>query len=251
MHASGEKRVVRTWSRRSTITPEMVGLHLRRAQRAQVHPGVRHRRTWSVTSSASSRRRAPSTATRATARPTSRPDPADGRRRRRSAGSEGVDHGSTRHQPSSAHRAAQGPPGRRPGARQARRRGARHPRSTCRRRRRAMLAKTLKSAVANAENTPARRRRPALREAHHASTAARPRSASCRARTGAPPSCASAPRHITRRRRRTRSVRRPAMGQKVHPRGFRLGVIETVTRSWFARREYASCCTRISSCASS
>jgi small subunit ribosomal protein S19 len=25
LHASGEKRIIRTWSRRSTITPEMVG----------------------------------------------------------------------------------------------------------------------------------------------------------------------------------------------------------------------------------
>jgi small subunit ribosomal protein S3 len=29
------------------------------------------------------------------------------------------------------------------------------------------------------------------------------------------------------------------MGQKVHPRGFRLGVIETSDSKWFTRREYA------------
>ena len=28
------------------------------------------------------------------------------------------------------------------------------------------------------------------------------------------------------------------MGQKVHPRGFRLGVIESSDSKWYARREY-------------
>ncbi len=44
---------------------------------------------------------------------------------------------------------------------------------------------------------------------------------------------------------RQRGVGR-AMGQKVHPKGFRLGVIESWDSKWFARREYASCCTRTS-----
>ena len=43
----------------------------------------------------------------------------------------------------------------------------------------------------------ARRRRRALREAHHASTRARPRSASCRARTGAPRQLRKRTSHIT------------------------------------------------------
>ena len=43
MNASGEKRVVKTWSRRSTITPGHGRPHVRGAQRPQVHPGVRHR----------------------------------------------------------------------------------------------------------------------------------------------------------------------------------------------------------------
>ena len=30
------------------------------------------------------------------------------------------------------------------------------------------------------------------------------------------------------------------MGQKVHPRGFRLGVIEQSDSKWFARRDYAA-----------
>ncbi len=37
------KKVIKTWSRRSTIIPEFVGLHLRRAQRQEVHPGFRDR----------------------------------------------------------------------------------------------------------------------------------------------------------------------------------------------------------------
>ena len=37
MNESRQKQVVRTWSRRSTITPEMVGLHNRRAQRAKIY----------------------------------------------------------------------------------------------------------------------------------------------------------------------------------------------------------------------
>ena len=43
MNAKNEKKVVRTWSRRSTILPEFVGHTAGRAQRQEVHPGVRHR----------------------------------------------------------------------------------------------------------------------------------------------------------------------------------------------------------------
>ncbi len=43
MNASGDKRVIKTWSRRSTVIPEMVGHTHRGAQRQQVHPGVRQR----------------------------------------------------------------------------------------------------------------------------------------------------------------------------------------------------------------
>ena len=41
MNSAREKRVIKTWSRRSTITPEMIGPHLRGAQRAQVHSRLR------------------------------------------------------------------------------------------------------------------------------------------------------------------------------------------------------------------
>ena len=44
MNARNEKKVLRTWSRRSTIIPEMVGTHDRRAQREEVHSGVRDRK---------------------------------------------------------------------------------------------------------------------------------------------------------------------------------------------------------------
>jgi len=37
---ANEKKVVRTWSRRSTILPEFVGHTHRGAQREKVHPGV-------------------------------------------------------------------------------------------------------------------------------------------------------------------------------------------------------------------
>jgi hypothetical protein len=41
--AANDRKMIKTWSRRSTITPEFVGLHLRRAQRPEVHHRVRHR----------------------------------------------------------------------------------------------------------------------------------------------------------------------------------------------------------------
>ena len=67
MNAAGEKRMIRTWSRASTIFPEMVGHTI------AVHDGRKHvpcscPSRWSGTSSASSRRPGPSAATRATGR---------------------------------------------------------------------------------------------------------------------------------------------------------------------------------------
>ncbi len=43
LNAANEKKVVRTWSRRSTILPEFVGQTDRGAQRQEIHSGVRHR----------------------------------------------------------------------------------------------------------------------------------------------------------------------------------------------------------------
>ena len=43
MNRGGEKKVIKTWSRRSTVIPEMVGHTHRGAQREEVHPGLRHR----------------------------------------------------------------------------------------------------------------------------------------------------------------------------------------------------------------
>jgi small subunit ribosomal protein S19 len=39
--AGGDRKVIKTWSRRSTIIPEMVGLTIR-TQRIEVHPRVRY-----------------------------------------------------------------------------------------------------------------------------------------------------------------------------------------------------------------
>ena len=82
MNRGGDKKVIKTWSRRSTVIPEMVGhtiaVHNGRSSSRCTSP-----RTWSGTSSASSRRRGCSRATRP--RPT-RPRPVGaGRRRRRAA----------------------------------------------------------------------------------------------------------------------------------------------------------------------
>ena len=35
------------------------------------------------------------------------------------------------------------------------------------------------------------------------------------------------------------------MGQKVNPIGLRLGINRTWDSRWFARKDYATCCTRI------
>ena len=43
LNEKGEKKVIKTWSRRSTIIPEMVGHTVRGARRPQARPGVRHR----------------------------------------------------------------------------------------------------------------------------------------------------------------------------------------------------------------
>ena len=43
MNSSGEKRVIKTWSRRSTVIPEMVGHTLAVHNGNEVHPGLRHR----------------------------------------------------------------------------------------------------------------------------------------------------------------------------------------------------------------
>ncbi len=40
LNTKNEKKVIKTWSRRSTILPDMIGHHDRRAQRAQVHSGA-------------------------------------------------------------------------------------------------------------------------------------------------------------------------------------------------------------------
>ena len=65
---SGRKEVIKTWSRRSTIMPQFVGLtfgvHNGQSTSRSLSP-----RTWSAISSASSLRPAPSTATRPTRRP--------------------------------------------------------------------------------------------------------------------------------------------------------------------------------------
>ncbi len=43
MNRASEKKVIKTWSRRSTVMPEMVGPHDGGAQREEVHPGLRDR----------------------------------------------------------------------------------------------------------------------------------------------------------------------------------------------------------------
>ena len=43
MNRADEKKVIKTWSRRSTVVPEMVGHTLGGAQRQEVHPGVHDR----------------------------------------------------------------------------------------------------------------------------------------------------------------------------------------------------------------
>jgi len=50
MNKSGDKRVLKTWSRASTISPEFVGHTVAVHNRKQVHPGVHHgEHGWSQT----------------------------------------------------------------------------------------------------------------------------------------------------------------------------------------------------------
>ena len=65
MNKKGEKKVVRTWSRRSTIVPGHAGAYDRGARRAQARPRVRLRVHGRAQARANSRRRAPSAPTRA------------------------------------------------------------------------------------------------------------------------------------------------------------------------------------------
>ena len=136
-------------------------LHVRRPQRAQVHPGVRHRERRSATSSASSRRRARSTATPATARPRSRaPRP----RRARPPERRRLAHGSSRKHPLRAPDGAEGAPGRRPDPRPAASRRRSASSQFTPKRGAKIVAEDAASAVANAEHGAARRRRRALRQ---------------------------------------------------------------------------------------
>ena len=66
--SSGRHEMIRIWSRRSTILPQFVGLTFG-VYNGQKHVPVTSTRRWSVTSSASSPRRARSTVTRRTAKP--------------------------------------------------------------------------------------------------------------------------------------------------------------------------------------
>jgi ribosomal protein S19 len=59
---SGRNDVIKIWSRRSTILPQFVGLTFG-VYNGQKHIPVARPKTWSVTSSVSSRRRGPITAT--------------------------------------------------------------------------------------------------------------------------------------------------------------------------------------------
>jgi hypothetical protein len=43
LNRARQKKVLKTWSRRSTILPEFVGPYPCRPQRKEVHPRVRHR----------------------------------------------------------------------------------------------------------------------------------------------------------------------------------------------------------------
>ena len=55
MNRSGEKRVIKSWSRRSTVGSRDGGAHGGGAQREKVHPGLHHGETWSGTNLVSSR----------------------------------------------------------------------------------------------------------------------------------------------------------------------------------------------------
>ena len=60
---TGDKKIIKTWSRRSTITPAMVGIRSPCTTDGSSCPSS-SRKTWWATSSASSRPRGRSTATR-------------------------------------------------------------------------------------------------------------------------------------------------------------------------------------------
>ena len=59
---TGEKRMIRTYSRTSTIIPEMVGMTISVVQRQDLDPGCMSPRIWSGTSSVNLHRRACSAA---------------------------------------------------------------------------------------------------------------------------------------------------------------------------------------------
>ena len=69
MNAAGERRIVRTWSRTSTVFPEMVGHTIAVHDGAEARPGLRVGVDGRRTSSASLRRRGSSVAMPVIARP--------------------------------------------------------------------------------------------------------------------------------------------------------------------------------------
>ena len=229
LRRSGAKQVIRTWSRRSMITPEFVGLTF------HVHNGKLFMPVF-VTENMVGHRLGEFAPTRKFT------GHADGQE-----GEAGLRWKSRAKLNGLPGQRAQGAARRGSDPRQGRRGGARHPRALAEAVRATARASWCARRVANAEEKNDtregghRRRQP--RRAH------RSRWTRGRACGGSAPRAQGRATWIQRRtshvdRRAGRALGREDMGQKVHPYGFRLGTLYGWQSNWFAERRYADAAPR-------
>ena len=183
LNASGEKRIVRTWSRRSTITPEMVGHTFAVHNGRKFIPGLRlgeHGRAQAGRVLADAHVPWPFGRSQV---------------RREGEGVEAMEaRAVSRH---SADRAAQGPPGGGPGARQAGRRGARRSSSLVPKKAARLVCQDAEVGRRQRGEHAARRCRSALHQDDHRRWRRDREALSCRGRTVARRRFASGQSHLT------------------------------------------------------
>ena len=218
MNAAGQKKMIKTWSRASTIFPDMVG-HTIAVHDGRKHvPDLHQRVAWSVTSWASSHSPARSAVTsRATAR------------------REGNGHGSQEHKRSTcaSHRARRGEV-----ADLIRGKSVAEARSTL-----FFANRNAARVVAASPELGGRQRREQQR-----ALGRRPVRQGGSRRRGSDPQAVAVPGHGPRQphpqaqqphHRRGRAEGGPFLvGQKVHPGGFRVGVIHDWKSHWYTEKEF-------------
>ena len=219
MNEAGEKKVIKTWSRSSTIFPEMVGHTI------AVHDGRKHVPVY-VTESMVGHKLGEFSPTR-----TFRGHASDKKKQE-------VEHMEAKSSCTlRAGEPAQGPTGGRPHPRQVDRRRPGDPEVLAPRRRRGRREGPEQRRRQRGAQSPRQAGRP-VSSARRSSTRVRPSSASGPAPWAARSASTSAPATSPSSSSSERG-RRSRMGQKVYPIGLRLGITENWRSRWYAGKDYA------------